>query len=203
VRESISFSKLKTGRWGVRVAKKGKHPEPGSVVVVQKRSGDYERVTLGAVVGSDPGAFPGPALYYLIDRRRAVDDSLTVAGVKTPPRSGPIAARYPGKCPRCQNEIREGDPITKKDEKYVHAACAEADMPKTTEPQEQLVFIHGYGQVTIAEAEKILERRAKVAEAVETIERVDQRVEATAAEVEAALRAKLEQARREGLEESP
>lgn len=69
MRESISYSKLRSGAWGVRVATKGRHPNPGDEVIVRKANGDSNRVTLGGIVDTDRGAFPGPAVYYAIARR--------------------------------------------------------------------------------------------------------------------------------------
>lgn len=69
MRESISYSKLPSGAWGVRIATKGRHPNPGDEVFVQKRDGSTNRVTLGGIVDRDRGAFPGPAVYYAIARR--------------------------------------------------------------------------------------------------------------------------------------
>jgi len=64
--ESISFAKLDSGKWGVRFASKGRHPEPGEAVIVRKANGESKRVTLGGIVARDRGAFPGPVTYYAI-----------------------------------------------------------------------------------------------------------------------------------------
>lgn len=75
MRESISYSKLSDGSWGVRVATKGRHPSPGDEIMVNKRDGSTNRVTLGAIVDTDRGAFPGPAVYYRLARRNGNGNS--------------------------------------------------------------------------------------------------------------------------------
>lgn len=69
MRESISYSKLRDGSWGVRVATQGRGYSPGDTVVVTKRDGNSNEVVLGAIVEQDKGAFPGPATIYRLAKR--------------------------------------------------------------------------------------------------------------------------------------
>lgn len=46
-----TFTKLRTGQWGIRV--KGTKPEPGQTVQVERRDGRQETVTLGSILWSE------------------------------------------------------------------------------------------------------------------------------------------------------
>lgn len=76
--KSVSFANLGEGKWGVRVAlnkRSGEqHPSPGDSIAVPKRNGNSTTVTLGPIVSRDPGAFPGPAVYYSIDNNATYSD---------------------------------------------------------------------------------------------------------------------------------
>lgn len=71
--QSVSFAKLPDESWGIRYATKGRHPSPGDTVQVSKRDGSVQSVTLGSVVYTDRGAFPGPAVYFRILRQPSDD----------------------------------------------------------------------------------------------------------------------------------